>query len=54
MQKNHKNPTRQDSRNGLSSHYGGYGVDPYRSNRDTPESDSVGFGNSGGGEDDTL
>jgi len=54
MQKNHKNPIRQDSKNGLSSHYGGYEIDSYRSNGDTPESDSIGFGNSGGGEDDTL
>ena len=53
MQKNHKNPIRQDSKNGLSSHYGGYEINPYRSNGDTPESDSVGFGISGGSEDGT-
>jgi len=49
-----KNPIRQDSKNGLSSHYGGYEIDPYRNNGETPESDSAGFRNSGGGEDGTL
>ena len=52
--KNHKNPIRQDSKNGLSSHYVGYEIDPYCCNGDTPESDSVAFGNSGGGEDGII
>jgi len=30
--KNHENPIRQDSKNGLSSYYGGYEIDPYCSN----------------------
>ena len=45
---------RQDSKKGLSSHYVGYEIDLYRSNGDTLESDSFGFGNSGGGDDGTL
>jgi hypothetical protein len=48
--KNHQNATRQDSKYGLSSYYGGYEIDPYSSNGGTPEFDSVGSTNHGGGE----
>ena len=40
--------------NGLPSHHGGYEIDPYCSNGHTLESDSVGSGDPGGGEDGTL
>ena len=42
------------SLNGLPSHYGGNEIDTYRSNGDTFESDSVGSGEPGEGEDGTL
>ena len=51
---NHQNSIRQDSKNGLSSYYGGYEIDPYWSNGDAFESDSVVSGDHGGGEDGTL
>jgi hypothetical protein len=47
---NHQNATRQDSKNGLCSYYGGYEINPYCSNRGTPEFDSAGSTDHGVGE----
>ena len=50
----HEHQTRQDSKNGLSSHHGGFEIDPYGSNGGAVESDSAESSDYGGGEDGTL
>jgi hypothetical protein len=52
--KNHQNATRQDSKNGLSSYYRGYEIDPHISNGGASVSDSTGSTDHGGGEAGTL
>jgi hypothetical protein len=52
--KNHQNATRQDLKNGLSSYYGGYEIDPYCNDGGASESDFAGSTDRGGGEAGTL
>jgi hypothetical protein len=52
--KSHQNATRQDSKNGLSSYYGGYEIDPHCSNGGASKTDSSGSTDHGGGEAGTL
>jgi hypothetical protein len=54
MQKNHQDSDRQDSKNGLPSHYGGYEIDSHCSNGSAFESDSTRSADHGEGEDGTL
>ena len=54
IQKNYKNSIRQDSKNGPSSYYGSYEIDPYCSHGGASEPASAGSVDHGGGENGTL